>query len=85
MFAWLEPGLLYQDSLVVPALMSTLQNTNTDRGSAARALGTIGENARPAVPILLKLLNDPDQSARREATDALSRIAPVTQTNSIAH
>jgi beta-lactamase regulating signal transducer with metallopeptidase domain len=39
-------------------------------------LGQIGEKARAAVPVLIKLLDSPDQLARGGAMDALTKIGP---------
>jgi len=52
-----------------------------DRGvrlavAAARALKGIGPDARPAVPALIEVLNDPDESLRSEGAVALGSIGP---------
>lgn len=44
------------------------------RASAARALGEIGEGARPAVPALIKCLKDEDLNVRSGAIASLERI-----------
>lgn len=46
------------------------------RASFAFLLGTLGEEAREAVPALKEALRDPDRSLRREAAVALSQIDP---------
>lgn len=43
------------------------------REAAADALGRIGE---PAVPELVRMLQDPDPALRRQAADVLARIGP---------
>ena len=40
------------------------------------ALGKFGSNAAPAVPELIKLLNDHDKYTREMATNALKQIDP---------
>lgn len=62
---------------VVAALSASTEATNAlVRASAVRALGSFGEYARPAVPMLLKALHDPIPDVQIAATDALIFIAP---------
>jgi hypothetical protein len=66
-----------ESELTVPALTECLQSTNAVlRMWGAISLGRFGERARGAVPELSKVLNDPDDNVRREATNALGKIAP---------
>jgi HEAT repeat protein len=62
---------------VVTALSANSETTNAlVRSSAVTALMGFGEYARPAVPMLLKALNDPVPDVKRAARDALAIIAP---------
>jgi HEAT repeat protein len=60
----------------VPALMEALESAKTDhtRRSAARALGAVGPEARPAASLLQKLLDSRDPNVRESAQEALVRI-----------
>ena len=69
-------GVRWQSSLAlrkigenaVPALIEELQNPNLEVcHSAARILGQIGSDAEIAVPILIQLVQNEDESARRLA------------------
>ena len=69
-------GVRWQSSLAlrkigenaVPALIQELQNPNLEVcHSAARILGQIGSDAEIAVPILIQLVQNEDESARRLA------------------
>src|SRR5262249_14427422 len=63
--------------LVVPALVNALADTNfVIRLLAATCLGDFGANAQPAVPVLVRLLNDPTSRVRPDATNALRKIDP---------
>ena len=46
------------------------------RAGAARALGTIGSNAKTAAPALIECLNDPVKPVRKESANALKKIDP---------
>jgi len=62
----------------VPALIQQLQaKSDTERRSAARALGKIGPAAREAVPALVATLEDSDPLVRWSARDALCKIGPA--------
>jgi hypothetical protein len=66
-----------EPSLVVPALVKALSDTNANiRGTAAIGLREIGWSggARAAVPALVPLLSDPDGQVRRVAAEALKQI-----------
>jgi HEAT repeat protein len=68
-----------EPSLVVPALVKALGDTNANvRGVAVVGLKGIGWSgaARQAVPALELLLSDPDGQVRRAAVDALKQIDP---------
>ena len=68
-----------EPSLVVPALVKSLGDTNANvRGVAVVGLKGIGWSggARQAVPALELLLSDPDGQVRRAAVDALKQIDP---------
>jgi HEAT repeat protein len=60
----------------VPVLMETVRTAPSDRlrQAATRALGTVGAEARPAVPLLRTLLGEKDRVPRWVVEDALSRI-----------
>jgi HEAT repeat protein len=60
----------------VPALTAFLEDAGTAerREYAARALGAVGSEARPAVPQLRPLLKDPSGVVREAAEEALQRI-----------
>jgi HEAT repeat protein len=63
--------------LVVPSLVKALADTNfVIRLVAARGLGLFGTNAQPAVPVLVRLLNDRNSRVRPDATNALRKIDP---------
>lgn len=71
------------DPATVPALARALAATDLyDRDQAgvareaARALGTLGPRAAPAVPHLARLLAHPDERLRNDTIDALGRIGP---------
>jgi HEAT repeat protein len=60
----------------VPVLMETLRTAPSDRlrQAVTRALGQVGVEARPAVPLLRTLLGEKDRVPRWVIEDALSRI-----------
>jgi hypothetical protein len=60
----------------VPALTEALKTADTDalRVAAATALGEVGPDARPAVPLLQKLLKDKHRPTRDAAREALEKI-----------
>jgi HEAT repeat protein len=61
----------------VPALAKCLRSQDPDlRARAATALGEFGEDASSAVPDLLLIASDKDQTVRDTVTNALERIAP---------
>ena len=61
----------------IPPLIKALTSSHAQvRSCAAFALGCKPDIARPAVPELLKLLNDPDAYVRLRASGALMSIAP---------
>jgi beta-lactamase regulating signal transducer with metallopeptidase domain len=67
---------------VVPLLVRELEAAKTASPEQAfpyeaiEVLGQIGEKARAALPVLIELLNSPDQLARGGAMDALTQIGP---------
>ena len=68
-----------EPELVVPALMKSLSETINDtdvriRAFSAIALGQFGPDAKPAVPLLTSLLQDPNRNVRSDATNALRLI-----------
>jgi HEAT repeat protein len=60
----------------VPVLMEILEGDGTEalRRSAARALGDVGAEARPATPQLRKLLTSSSTPMREDAAEALQKI-----------
>ncbi len=60
----------------VPALTDALRSARTERSreAAARALGEVGPDARPAVAELRKLTDAPDLGVRQAAREALEKI-----------
>jgi hypothetical protein len=60
--------------LAVPALISNLSPTNVILSTTIDALGSFGDNAKPAVPILLNFLNNEKENVRGAATNALKKI-----------
>jgi HEAT repeat protein len=59
----------------VPALIEELKSDReTRRWRAARTLGRIGPDARPALPALLGALRDPASIVRVQAARALGRV-----------
>jgi HEAT repeat protein len=67
-----------QPELAGPMLIKNLNRTNADVSNTIMALGQFGEQAKPAVPALLELLNDPDEIVRSLATYNLKQIDPET-------
>jgi hypothetical protein len=66
-----------ESELTVPALAEYLQSTDPARRMwGAISLGRFGERARGTVPELTKVLNDPNDNVRSQATNALREIAP---------
>jgi len=67
-----DPGL------VVPAYIDALSNDKSPdvRLRAAYGIVNYGTNARPAVPALVKMLNDTNSAVREAAANALKRIDP---------
>lgn len=58
-------------------LIEALNHSNAHvRGFAARALGKIGPAAHEAVPLVMAMLADPDDTARRNAAFALPEMHP---------
>jgi HEAT repeat protein len=66
----------------VSILMDFIEKYRTDRihwfpsYDAITSLPKFGAQAKPAVPILIGLLNDPQQGIREAATNALKNIDP---------
>jgi HEAT repeat protein len=59
----------------VPALIQALQDPNEDVCmNAARALGSIGEDAKDAVPALIQVLQDPNEWVCKGVAKALGSI-----------
>jgi hypothetical protein len=71
----------------VPVLASCLKSTNsTMRGFSANFLGTFGAQAAAAIPALTNTaMADPDTHVRREASNALNRIDPLTFPSPYGH
>jgi hypothetical protein len=65
-----------QPELVVPALLPYLAKGPLPNPTAMEALAGFGDQAKSAVPALLRLLSHPQRQVRIEATNALQRIAP---------
>jgi hypothetical protein len=71
-----------QPDLVVPALTNYLVHPQPNfRSDTEFALQQFGPAARPAVPLLKRLLTDSDAAVRYSATNALRKIAPEALTN----
>jgi HEAT repeat protein len=63
--------------LLVPILVSCLESSNLlYRTSVLRQLGENGPEAKDATPHIIALLNNPEQSVRAFASEALKRIDP---------
>ena len=60
----------------MPTLTEELKNADTreKRAIAARALGLVGPEAKPAAPQLYALLKDKDRRVQEAAAEALERI-----------
>lgn len=71
---WLQ----LESDITVPALAECCTRSSKPdlRRAAVFSLLMFGPSARPAVPELLKMLNDPSVDVRTMATNALQRIAP---------
>jgi HEAT repeat protein len=79
---WALGRIHAEPELAVPALMDSLGETLSDTDVRVRlfsttALGQYGPDARPAVPLLTNLLQDPNPNVRLEATNALKLIDPA--------
>jgi HEAT repeat protein len=62
----------------LPVLMRLLKEINiATKISAAKAIGTLGADAKDAVPELRRMLDDSGADARIAAADALGRIGPA--------
>ncbi len=77
-----------KDGRAIPLLVRALEESNltgtdgdNERYMAARALGRIGADAKPAVPELLKLLGHPDGHLDATARAALKAIDPDAAKN----
>lgn len=77
-----------KDGRAIPLLVRALEESNltgtdgdNERYMAARALGRIGADAKPAVPELLKLLGHPDEHLDATARTALKAIDPDAAKN----
>jgi HEAT repeat protein len=73
--------LLYRIPLdprhLIPPVTNALPNLNASTQVATlRILGSLGETARPAVPVIIDLLNSGDARTRKAATNALHHIDP---------
>jgi HEAT repeat protein len=65
--------------IVIPVLLEVLQNKNypsSTRREAAWSLGWIGPPATKAIPSLLQLVNDEDETVRAAVMEALKKIDP---------
>lgn len=62
--------------LVVPALARSLEQSSVPPSETISALVQYGEDAKPAVPQLVRLLNSKDLRTRLTASNALHRIDP---------
>ena len=64
-------------SLVVPEVLKIVQDTPESLRTLGPFLATFGDGAQPAVPALVKFLNDPDLIHRVTASNALREIDPI--------
>ena len=73
-------GEIHQEpERVIPILVKLLDEPQSPQGfryDALWALRQFGAQAKPAVPVLLRCLNDAEESIRHEATNALIYIDP---------
>jgi HEAT repeat protein len=75
-----------ESDIIVPALAECTHSDNPElQIAAATSLARFGASARPAVPELLKMLDDPSASVRDEATNALQQIAPEALSKTEPH
>lgn len=82
-------GMMHQFGLGAIDQLTNLMNCLTDDAPAVRAVALItiadlGQNARPAVPAIQRLLTDRVPLVRTRATNALLKIAPSVLTNAPA-
>ena len=76
---------IHLPDIVCPALIGSLRDPRANvRKHAAIAIGNLREDAEPAVSSLLDLWNDPDDSVRQNATNALYQIPPYTVLKDVA-
>jgi HEAT repeat protein len=69
-----------KNSYSVDSLTESLKDANPDnRYQAARALGRLGQKAKPAVPALVEALNDPEKTVRIGAIYGLADIGPAAE------
>jgi hypothetical protein len=87
-YSWLAGKALAEiGSASIHELVSLLEHEDRFvRMTAALALGTMGPQARTAVPALNQTLNDPDETVRRYSRVALNRIGcrPTAPQDSLA-
>jgi HEAT repeat protein len=69
-------GLNVDTDLVIRELADNLENSKGNKNDLLFSLRYCGVKARPAVPALLKFLNDPDLKVRENTTNALLKIDP---------
>ena len=75
-------NLLSAAGASVPALRQALSKSDSRlRSNAAFILGKLGTVSKPAVPDLLRLLNEPDAYCAMIASNALARIDPSALTS----
>jgi len=76
---WPQMPLLAGNSDSVPVLTRLLgSQSRRVRLLAAEGLESIGEDARPAIPTLLRRLDDPDPETRQQISQTLYRVDQVT-------
>jgi len=69
--------IAHEPETCIPLITNKLTSTNfVMRRVAIGALGGFGSRASSAVPLLLPMLNDRDETVRSAATNALKKIAP---------
>ena len=65
------------DRLVKKALDGWKEGTPAARESALEALGALGRDARPAIPLVIGALRDPNPVLRGKAAEAIGQIGSV--------
>ena len=68
-----------ENTAAIDCLVEAVGNKAGDRRAAISALGNLGPRAKPAVPVLITVLADPDYNLPTAAAYALRNIGPAAK------